>query len=57
LFSGEVLEVLSTMQSAYLKALLGRHQELQATYLNIWRRVTLKLSQEVVEEAYSFGYS
>lgn len=55
-FSGEALDVVSAAQHAYFQALVGRHQELQATYLNIWRRVVLKLTQEVVEEAYLLGY-
>jgi hypothetical protein len=55
-FSGEALDVVSAAQHAYFQALVGRHQELQATYLNIWRRVVLKLSQENVEESYTFWY-
>jgi hypothetical protein len=56
-FSGEALDVVSAAQHAYFQALVGRHQELQATYLNIWRRVVCKLSQENVEESYTFWYT
>ncbi len=55
-FSGEALDVVSAAQHAYFQALVGRHQELQATYLNIWRRVVCKLSQQNVEESYTFWY-
>ncbi len=43
------------MQEQFLSSLLSRHQTLQATYLNIWRRVAIKLSQPRVSEAYKFG--
>jgi hypothetical protein len=56
-FSGEPLDSVNASQQAYYQALMGRHQELQATYLNIWRRMVGKLFQENVEESYSFWYT
>jgi len=41
-------------QEAYFQALSSRHQELQATYLNIWRRMVSKIANETVDEAYMF---
>lgn len=52
--SGEPLETVRASQEGYFQALAGRHQELQATYLNIWRRMVLKLAQGEAEESYLF---
>ena len=42
-FAGEPLDVVSRSQHDFLDALIRRKQLLQSTYLNIWRRLVLRL--------------
>jgi hypothetical protein len=55
-WSGETLDIVGRTQEACFRALAGRHQEQQATHLNIFRYLVCKLSQEKVEESYSLWY-
>ncbi|MBD2129639.1 AAA family ATPase [Microcoleus sp. ZQ-A2] len=52
LFSGESLEVVSQKQAQYFECLLKRKQTLESDYLNVWRRLGLKLLDKA-EERYS----
>lgn len=54
-FSGEPLESVFHTQEQYLAGLLSRHQSLQSTYLNIWRRLVEKIHRPTWQVAYSFG--
>ncbi len=53
LFIGEPLEVVAQKQAQYFESMLKRKQTLQSYYLNIWRRLVLKLLNKA-EERYSF---
>lgn len=44
-------------QEAYFQALTKRHQELQATYLNIWRRLASKIALGKWDENFMFLYA
>ncbi|HEY9711423.1 MAG TPA: GAF domain-containing protein, partial [Oculatellaceae cyanobacterium] len=53
LFIGEPLELVALKQAQLFDSMLKLKQTLQSYYLNIWRRLVLKL-QGVAEERYSF---
>jgi predicted ATPase/signal transduction histidine kinase len=53
LFIGEPLELVAHKQAQHFDSMLKLKQTLQSYYLNIWRRLVLKL-QGVAEERYSF---
>jgi PAS domain S-box-containing protein len=52
-FIGEPLDSLAKKQTQHFDSMLKRKQTLQSYYLNIWRRLVLKL-QGLAEERYSF---
>jgi histidine kinase len=52
-FIGEPLEVVAQKQAQHFDSMLKLKQTLQSYYLNIWRRLVLKL-QGLAEERYSF---
>jgi predicted ATPase/signal transduction histidine kinase/CheY-like chemotaxis protein/tRNA A-37 threonylcarbamoyl transferase component Bud32 len=52
LFVGEPLEAVSQKQAQYFECLLKRKQTLESDYLNVWRRLGLKLLDKA-EERYS----
>ena len=49
-FAGEPLDVVSRSQHDFLDALIRRKQLLQSTYLNIWRRLVLRLLLRAPEQ-------
>ncbi len=53
LFIGEPLELVAQKQALHFDSMLKLKQTLQSYYLNIWRRMVLKI-QELAEEKYSF---
>ncbi|HEY9833163.1 MAG TPA: serine/threonine-protein kinase PknK, partial [Stenomitos sp.] len=55
LFSGEPLELVSEKQAQYFECLLQRKQTLESDYLNVWRRLVLKLLDKA-EERYSLHH-